>query len=131
MKNLKILFSVLALAVIASSCSSDSDNSTKVKYQIVDIDNSITQIKYKKGDGSTVTLTDYADFAGGGDSKTISVNDLPFTASMEVTAQNTTSQTKIYTLAIYVDGEGVDLQGMSVPPNATSTGVIDFVVQSE
>lgn len=131
MKTLKILFSVLLLSVFVVSCSSDDDNSTKVKYEIVGLDNSITEIEYKKGNGSMVTVTDFEDFAGGNDSKTVSVSDYPFTANLEVTVNNTTASSKVYTLVIYVDGEAADFTPFAVPANATSTGFVDFVIESE
>lgn len=132
MKTLKILCSALLLSVFAISCSNDDDeNSTKVKYQIVGIDNAITQIEYKKANGSTVTLDNYQDFAGGSDSKTVSVTTYPFTADLEVTVNNTTNTTKTYTLAILVDGAPADFTAFSVPANATATGSVDFLIASE
>ena len=128
MKNLKILFSVLVLSVFVISCSNDDDNSTKVKYEISGIDSSVTQIKYKKGNGSVVTITDFEEF---GDSKTVSVTDYPFTANLEVTVNNTTSASKAYTLIVNVDGEPADFTPFVVPANATATGVVDFVVETE
>lgn len=131
MKTLKVLFSALLLAAFTISCSSDDDNSTKVKYQIVGIDNAITEIKYKKANGSTETLTDYTDFAGNGDSKTISINNFPFTADLEVTVNNTTNTTKTYSLAIFVDGEVEDLTAFSVPAMSTATGEVDLLIATE
>ncbi len=131
MKNLKTLFSVVLLSVFAFSCSSDDDNSTKVKYEIVGLDNLVTEIKYKKGNGSVETVNDFEDFAGGNDSKTVSVSDYPFTATLEVTANNTSSSTKTYTLAITVNGTPEDFTPLVVPANSTVTAVVDFVVETE
>lgn len=118
----------MLVSVFVASCSSDDDNGTKVKYEISGIDNAVTQIKYKKGNGSIVTLNDYNSF---GSSKTVKVSDYPFTANLEVTVNNTTGSAKAYTLIIYVDGEAADFTPLVVPSNATSTGVVDFVVESE
>ncbi|WP_284651574.1 hypothetical protein [Flavobacterium terrisoli] len=131
MKTLKILFSVLLLSVFVTSCSSDDDNSTKVKYEIVGLDSSVTEIKYKKGNGSVVTLNNFEDFAGGNSSKTVSVSDYPFTANLEVTANNTSSSTKTYTLAITVNGVPEDFTPLVVPANSTATAVVDFVIETE
>lgn len=132
MKTLKIVFSALLLSVFFISCSSsDDDNSTKVKYQIVGIDNAITEINYKKGNGSVETVTNFQSFAGGADSKTVSVSNFPFTADLEVTVSNTTNATKTYTLAILVDNQPADFTAFSVPANATATGSVDFVVQTD
>ncbi len=131
MKNLKILFSVILLSAFVISCSNDDDNSTKVKYEIVGIDNSITEIKYKKGNGSVETLTDFEDFAGGNDSRTVSVSDYPFTASLEVTVNNTSLSSKTYTLAISVDGNPEDFTPLVVPANSTATATVDFLIETE
>ncbi|MGC4040485.1 MAG: hypothetical protein QM710_06805 [Flavobacterium sp.] len=131
MKTLKVLFCALALSVFAISCSSDDDDSTKVKYQIVGIDNAVTQIQYKKGNGSMETLTDYTDFAGSGDATTVSVSNFPFTADLKVTVNNTTNAVKTYSLAIYVDGEVEDMTPFSVPAMSTATGEVDFLIANE
>lgn len=132
MKTLKVLFSALLLSVFTISCSSsDDDDSVKVKYQIVGIDNAITEIEYKKGNGSVETETNFQDFAGGGDSKTVSVSDFPFTANLEVTVNNTTNAVKTYTLAIYVDNEPADFTAFSIPANTTATGTVDFLIASD
>jgi hypothetical protein len=130
MKNLKILFSVLLLAVFVISCSSDSDNSPKVKYQIAEIDNSITEIRYTKSNGDTQILTDWTEFAGtNGDSKTVNASDIPFNAELQITVNNVTPSVKTYTLVIYVDGEIADFTPMSVPPMTTTTGEVDYIVE--
>jgi hypothetical protein len=131
MKNLKILFSVFLLAVFVISCSSSSsdDNSTTVKYQISGLDNAVVQIKYKKADGSIETLTDFQAFGGGTDSKTVSVSNLPFNATLEVTVNNTTPNTKNYTLVIFVNDVAKDFNGVSVPPMTITTGSVDFVAE--
>ena len=131
MKTLKILFSVFAFSIFAFSCSSDDDNSTKVKYEIVGLDNTVTEIKYKKGNGSIETVTDFEAFAGGGDSKTVSVSTFPFDADLEVTVNNVTSASKTYTLVIYVDGEAMDFTPFVVPANATVTSTVDFLIESD
>jgi len=132
MKTLKMLFSALLLSILTISCSSsDDEDSVKVKYQIVGIDNAVTEIEYKKGNGSIETLTDFEDFAGGGDTKTVTVSDFPFTANLEVTVNNTTNTVKTYTLAIYVDNQPADFTALSIPANSTSTGSVDFVITSD
>ena len=128
MKNLKNLFSVILLSIFVISCSNDDDDSTKVKYEISGIDSSVTQIKYKKGNGSIETITDFEEF---GDSKTVSVSDYPFTADLEVTINNTTGASKAYTLIINVDGEPAAFTPLVVPANTISTGVVDFVIETE
>ncbi len=115
MKTLKILFSVCLFSIFAVSCSDDENNSTKVKYEIVGLDNTVTQIKYTKGNGS----------------KTVSVTTYPFTANLEVTVNNVTSASKTYTLVIYVDGESVDFTPFVVPANTTVTSDVDFLIESD
>ncbi len=83
MKRLKILFSVLLLAIVFSSCESDDNRLATVKYQIIGLDSSITLIKYN-GSESVVTVTNANNFADGSDSKTIPVNFLPFETKLEV-----------------------------------------------
>lgn len=131
MKSLKTLGSVLLIALFALSCSSDSDNSIKIKYQIYELDNAVTEIKYTKPDGSTATLTDYTEFAGTGDSKTISVSHFPLTAKLEITVNNTTPNTKTYTLVIYDNNTPVDSTPMSVAPMSISTSSVDYIVEPE
>jgi hypothetical protein len=131
MKNLKSLFSIFLLAIFVISCSSDSDNSPKVKYQIAEIDNAITEIRYTKSNGDTQILDDYTDFAGSGDSKTVSASDIPFEAKLQITVNNTTPNAKTYTLVIYVDGEVADFTPMSVPPMSITTGQVDYIVELE
>jgi len=130
MKNLKFFLSALVLAVMITSCSSDSSNSPKVKYQIAELDNAVTEIQYTNSNGDTQILTDYTDFAGSGDSKTVSAKNLPFAAKLQITVNNQTPNTKTYTLVIYVDGEVADSTPMSVPPMAMTTGLVDFTVQN-
>lgn len=128
MRTLKNLFSVLILATFVISCSSSGDgNTTKVKYQISGIDNLITQIKYTKGNVTTVIVTNYNNFGGGTDSKTTSVNR-PFIANLEVTVNNTSSSSRYYTLSIYVDDMLYHATGLTVPPGTISTGVANYVV---
>lgn len=131
MKTLKILFSVLLVSVFTVSCSSDDDNSTKVKYEIVGLDNSVTEIKYKKGNGSIETVTDFEAFANGGSTKTVSVSTFPFTADLEVTVNNTTSNNKTYTLVIYVNGASTAFTPFVVPANATVTNDVEFLIESD
>lgn len=131
MKNLKSLFSVVLLSVFALSCSSDDDNSTKVKYEIIGLDNTVTQVQYKKGNGSIETVTNFEDFAGGNESKTVSVSTYPFTADLEVTVNNITAASKNYTLIIYVNGEAMDFTPFVVPANTIATGSVDFLIESD
>ena len=130
MKNLKILFSVLLLSIFALSCSSDSSGGTKVKYQINGIDDTITQVNYKNGDGNIISAT-ANQFGGNSDSKTVKVPDseLPFTAQMNISANNTTATVKHYDLLIYVNGEVKAETNFSAPPNATSSsGTVSFII---
>lgn len=128
MKTLKNLFAMLVMASTVISCSGSSDtNTTKVKYQIGGIDNFITQIKYTNGNVSTVTVTNINNFGGGTDTKITSVNR-PFIANLEVTVNNTSSSSKYYTLSIYVDDILYKAVGLTVPPNAISTGVANYIV---
>ena len=131
MKTLKILFSILLLSVFIISCSSSGDNSTKIKYQINGLDDSVTKIIYTKGNGSIVTVTNADDFAGGADSKTTSVSNFPFMANLEVTVFNNSSAVKNYDLIIYVNGEAIGINNFSAPPTGTSTGSITFNVVSD
>lgn len=127
MKNLKFLFSILLLTFFMSSCSSDDDsNSIKVKYEISGIDNSIIEIKYTKANGETQIISDFGQFAAGGETKTISVskNDLPFNANLNVTFINTTNATKQYVLAIYGTEELPTINEVLVPANSTITGQV-------
>ncbi len=131
MKNLKFLFSILVVTFLISSCSSDDDNnSIKVKYQISGIDNSIVEIKYTKANGETQILSEFGQFAGGGDTKTISVskNDLPFNANLTVTFSNTTNATKQYVLAIYGAEEFPTTNQVPVPANSTVTGQVAKII---
>jgi hypothetical protein len=129
MKSLKILFSVLLLAVIAPSCESDDPLAT-VKYQINGLDNSVTQIKYDMV-GGTINVTSINQFGGGGDSKSISVNILPFTAHLEAAVNNNTATDKTYNLIIYVNGVAKANYNLNVPANSVGTGEVEFVVEAD
>ena len=125
MKSLKILFSILLLAVVFSSCSNDDNRLATVKYQIVGLDSSISQIKYN-GSTSAITIINPNDFADGSDTKKIPINFLPFLTKLEVTATNTTSAVKHYVLAIYVDNVSSASYNLDVPANSTASGETSF-----
>lgn len=131
MQTLKILFSVFLLTIFISSCSSnnDNDNITKVKYQIIGIDNGIMEINYKDASGKTITITDINDFSNNGDSKIISVSNLPFDAKLVVTVNNETDSSKTYNLVIYVNNETKSNKSMNVPANSTLTNQTEFTVE--
>lgn len=127
MKSLKILFSVLLLAVVFSSCESDDGSLATVKYQITNIDNSITRIKYN-GPTSVITVIDQSKFADGGDSKKFGINFKPFEAKLEVDATNTTAAAKHYVLVIYVNNEQKASYNFDVAPNSSSNGTVTHTI---
>jgi hypothetical protein len=128
MKSLKTLFSVLLLAILVSSCEND-EPLAKVRYQINGLDNSVTQIKYDVI-GGTVNVTNLNDFGGGSDSRTLSINILPFTAHLEVAANNNTANAKNYNLIIYVDGVAKANYNLSVPANSVGSGEVEYIVEA-
>ena len=129
MKSFKILFSILLLTFIATSCSSDGPLAN-VKYQIVGLDSSILQIKYN-GSTEVVTVLNPNNFANGSDSKKIPIDILPFQTKLEVTVNNTTTITKHYSLAIYVDNILKTTYNLDVPANTTSTGTAEYTIYAE
>ncbi len=130
MKSLKILFSILVLAVITISCGAEDDPLASVKYQIVGLDTSVTQIKYDVL-GGTVDVSNTNEFGGGSDSRTVAINILPFTAHLEAAVNNNTATAKNYDLIIYVDGVAKANYNLNVPANSIGTGEVEFVVEAD
>lgn len=130
MKSLKILFSILFLTFITISCGVDDDPLASVKYQIVGLDTSVTQIKYDVL-GGTVDVSNTNEFGGGSDSRTLSINILPFTAHLEAAVNNNTATAKNYDLIIYVDGVAKANYTLNVPANSIGTGEVEFVVEAD
>lgn len=128
MKKLKVLFSIFLFATLITSCESD-DPLASVKYQIVGFDNSISQIKYNVI-GGTIDVTDRNDFGNGSDSRKLSINILPFTARLQVTAGNATTVNKTYQLKIFVDGNQKGNYDLIVPAESSATGSIEYVVNT-
>ncbi len=129
MKSVKFLFPILLLALVISSCSSSSSsNSTKVKYQISGLDNSVVNIRFYDAAGSLNELTDYTQFGGGGDSKTISLTSKPFDALLQVGVNNTGATVKTYVLVIYVDNVVKSSYNLSVPASTNTSGLVEFTV---
>ena len=129
MKNLKVLFSVFAFTILTISCTND-DPLASVKYQINGFDSSVTQIKYDVF-GGTITVADPQDFANGGDTRKLDINVLPFDAKLQVAANNTTANNKVYNLIIYVDGVAKANFDLNVPANSTASGVVEYTVEAE
>lgn len=129
MKSIKALFSLFLFTILISSCTND-DPLAKVKYQINGLDSSITQIKYD-AIGGTVNVTSINQFGGSGDSKTLNINLLPFTAKLEVAANNTTGTAKIYNLIIYVDGVAKASYDLNVAANSVASGQVQYIVEAD
>ena len=125
----KIQFSALALfaaVILTASCSSsDSDSKTAVKYEIQTDTNMTTSIMYRNAEGDMVQGLD--DIILDWD-KTVNV-ETPFNAHMDVTFVNASSNTENFMISIYEDGEIVDHQMGSVPPNATISQSVDYDIE--
>ena len=127
----KALFLVLLVAIMGIACKKDSESmpttSTTVEYRITPMNNSFTKISFTDANGSSVVITDPAQFAGG--SKTVSVTSKPFRAKMETQVVNTAVTPVQFTLAILVSGEVKATQPASVPASSSSTNSAEYTVQ--
>ena len=101
MKAVKVILLIFYMSLFASSCTND-EPLAKVKYQIIGLDSSVAEIRYINALGGTTIITDYTKFSGGKDSKTLSVNFIPFDSFIKVSVNNSTSTIKNYNLVIYV-----------------------------
>lgn len=126
MKKLKVLFPILLMAILITSCQND-DPLASVKYQIVGFDNSISQIKYNDFNGTSVDVTNLNNFRDG--AKKLSVNTLPFTAKLQITVGNATDVNKSYQLKIFVNGKEKANSNLTVQAESSATGAVEFVVE--
>ena len=131
MKAIKFLL-ILSLVIILQSCSQDksetSQSATEIKYQILGLDNAISNIKYKDANSNLIEVTDYNQFNNGLDNKTISITTKPFNATMEVNVDNITTSTKVYNLFIYENNVVKAQSTFNIQPMSTSLKILSFVV---
>jgi len=119
---------LLALVLIAASCSKSSTNSPtnkhNVEYRVLNAQKSIVQLEYNDASGNSV----HGDISGQNDtlwSKTISAPD-HFHAELKVDFNNTTAVPINYTLVILFDGIVKDSQTGQVPADGISKSTADY-----
>jgi hypothetical protein len=123
-KNLGTLCAMFFFCVSISCSSSDGNSKTQVIYKVLTESSMTTSIMYRKADGTmTEGLTEnILEWE-----KTVNV-DKPFTASLNVTFNNTNPNTENYWLSIYVDGDLKSYIPGVVPASATTTGTATFEI---
>lgn len=129
MKSLKTVLSLLLVTILISSCTND-DPLARVKYTINGYDSYITQIKYDVI-GGTVNVEQPDDFGNGSDSRSLSINILPFDAKLEVSVNNPTTTNKIYNLIIYVDGVAKATYDLNVAASSSAIGEVAYTVEAD
>lgn len=128
MKAFKVTLFIFFISLFASSCTND-DPLAKVKYQITGLDSSVAEIRYNNALGGVTIITDFNKFSGGKDSKTLSVNFIPFDSYLKVSVNNTSSSIKNYTLVIYVDGVNKASTPLNAAPNSITTAELNYTVE--
>jgi len=128
MKAVKVILFIFCMSLFASSCTND-EPLAKVKYQITGLDSSVAEIRYTNALGGTTIITDFNKFSGGKDSKTLSVNFIPFDSYIQVSVNNSTSTIKNYILVIYVNGVVKASSSLVAPPTSITTGEVNFTVE--
>lgn len=128
MKAVKFILFFFCISLIASSCTND-EPLAKVKYQITGLDSSVAEIRYKNAMGAITVITDFNKFSGGNDSKTISVNFIPFESYLKVSVNNTSSSIKNYNLVINVGGVNKATTSLIAAPTSITTAELNYTVE--
>jgi len=131
MKNSTILsICMIALtSIMGLSCEKNSEevSFTEVEYGILGIDEHIYSITYTDASGNPIVVDDPSTFVNG--SKKLSVSTKPFTARMQLTINNNTSDTKSYTIGILINGEPKAITTVYCAPFDFAIGEVEFIVQ--
>lgn len=128
MKAVKVILFIFCMSLFATSCTND-EPLAKVKYQITGLDSSVAEIRYKNALGGTTIITDFNKFSNGKDSKTLSVNFIPFDSYIKVSVNNSTSTIKNYNLVIYVDGVNKATTPLNAAPTSITTAELNYLVE--